>query len=180
MTGTRMTALLTELAGVQDPPAVFVESGTYHGKTTRLAVPRFREVHTIEISPPLYDVAVRDLTPLGVRCHFGNASDIVPHLAVLIAEPAFWYLDAHWFKRTSAPVGGKEHPLPLWDELRAIAQRPYADIIVVDDVHSFGKSEPTPEWEAVSLDAIAAHFPGHRAAIRWDQACVWKREPDRG
>jgi predicted O-methyltransferase YrrM len=77
-------------------PAVFVESGTFHGKTTRWAVERFREVHTIELSPELAANARRDLAALGVHCHEGDTRDVLPLLAESIAEPVCWFLDAHW------------------------------------------------------------------------------------
>jgi hypothetical protein len=153
---------------------VFVETGTFHGKTTRLAAQCFPEVHTIELHDQWHAEAVRDLAPLGVRCHHGNSAELVPQLAAAIAEPAVWYLDAHWFKIVPG-VAGQAVPLPLWAELEAVAARPYRDVVVVDDVHAFGKMEPTAEWLDVSIERIAGYFPGHRAAaIQDDQAVVYR------
>lgn len=155
-------------------PAVFVESGTFHGKTTRLAVPRFREVTTIELDPALYGQAVLDLAPLGVTCYRGNSAQWMPVLARDYAEPVCFFLDAHWFKRDYA-VAGEAEGLPLWDELTAIAARPYPDIVIVDDVKSFGQTEPTPEWADVSLVRVAGYFPEAREALVWrDQAVVYR------
>jgi hypothetical protein len=153
---------------------VFVESGTFHGKTTRMAAARFAIVHTIELHEAWYQEAVRELGPLGVHCHHGDSATVVPQLAAEIQEPVVWYLDAHYF--TLVPdVAGADVPLPLWAELAAIARRRYPDVIVVDDVRSFGTENPTPEWAEVSLDRIAAAFPGHReAVILHDQAVVYR------
>jgi hypothetical protein len=175
MTGGHLSALLLRFHGNGHAvPAVFVESGTFHGKTTRLAAAQFREVHTIELHPTWYAEAVEQLGALGVHCYHGNSAELVPTLARAIGEPVFWYLDAHWFKRVK-DVAGQGTPLPLWAELEAIAARPYLDIVVVDDVHAFGGSDPTPEWLDVSLERIAGYFPGHREArIALDQAVVYR------
>lgn len=170
----QLTRIRMRHQGAQPPPAVFVETGTFHGKTTRWAAEQFREVHTVELHPEWYAMATRELMPLGVRCYLGDSAEVVPRLAQEIAEPALWYLDAHWFTRV-AGVAGQDVPLPLWAELEAIAARQFRDIIAVDDVASFGKSQPTPEWESVSLERIAGYFPAHReAVILGDQAVVYR------
>lgn len=151
-------------------PGVFVESGTFHGKTTRWALQRFSVVHTIELSDVLYAEAIRDLAPLGAICHHGDTADVLPRLAETIHEPACWFLDAHWLNQPGA--AGKDTPLPLQDELTALAARPYADIVIVDDVASFGKDHYQPGWGQVSLDWIAGHFPGHRLAVRHKDCAV--------
>ena len=171
MSEGRMLAIRTRRG---PSPAVFVETGTFHGKTTRLAVAQFREVHTVELHVDWHREAVEQLGPLGVHCHQGNSAGIVPILATHIQEPVFWYLDAHWFK-VAPGVAGEDVPLPLWAELDAIAARSFPDIIVVDDVASFGKTEPTPEWADVSLASIAAKFPDRKEAlVMWDQAVVYR------
>jgi hypothetical protein len=170
MSPGRMKAMRERYAA----PKVFVESGTFHGKTTRFAVEQFDVVHTIELNTDWFMAALKELAPLGVHCHHGNSADVIPKLARQIEGPVFWYLDAHWFK-VAPNVAGKDLPLPLWAELEAISQRTEPDVIVVDDVHSFGKSEPTPEWEKVNLDSIAAHFPERKEALlMWDQAVVYR------
>lgn len=170
----QLAALHTRHVASLPAPAVFVESGTFHGDLTRLALGRFREVHTIELHMSWHADAVRALGPLGVRCYQGDSATWVPLLAQELVEPVFWFLDAHWFKRAKG-VAGADRPLPLWAELEAIARRPYPDIVVVDDVHCFGTSEPTTEWLEVSLERIASYFPGHReAVILHDQAVVYR------
>jgi hypothetical protein len=167
-------------------PRVAVESGTFEGERTVLLAGFFHEVHTIELSEHLYDAAAARLIGLRhVTCHFGDSARIVPELAAALQEPVLWYLDAHWFSlnRGKSRAGYARDaaaqiapgPLPLWDELAAIAARPYADVIAVDDARDFGRSEPTPEWRDISLGRIAAYFPHcAEAVILGDQAVVFR------
>lgn len=154
-------------------PGVFVESGTFYGKTTRWALQRFSVVHTVELSPEYHANAVRDLVPLGAICHHGDTRDVLPELARTIQEPVMWFLDAHWLNHPGA--AGKATQLPLQEELTALAARPFADIVVVDDVASFGRDDYQPGWGVVSLDWIAGQFPGHRHAMRHrDTAVIYR------
>jgi hypothetical protein len=152
---------------------VFVETGTFKGATTKLAQEQFSVVHTIELDPVLHMTASTECAHPSTTFHLGDTRDLLPKLAQEITEPVLWYLDAHWFKHPG--VAGKEKGLPLWDELRVLAARSYADVIVVDDVHDFGTAKPTPEWLDVTLERIAEIFPGHQAAIiTYDQAAVYR------
>ena len=171
----RMTAeQLRVLRTRYDPaPRILVETGTYQGKTTRLALEQFDVVHTIELHHDRFWWALADLSPLGAHCHQGDSRVWVPRLAQQIEGPVFWYLDAHWFRVPG--VAGEREGLPLWDELEALAARPWPDVIVVDDVHSFGGDQPTPEWREISLEKIASYFPGHReAVVLGDQAAIYR------
>ena len=149
---------------------MFVESGTFHGKTTRWAWDRFAVVHTIELSPSLYRAAVEHLAPMGILCHHGDSRDVVPTLASEITERAVWFLDAHWLNNPEAAGNGT--PLPLQDELAALAARPYADTILVDDVASFGHEEYQAGWGQVSLDWIAGFFPDAKVSKVVDSVVV--------
>lgn len=173
MTGKHLRTIRRLLDG-NKAPRIFVESGTWHGHTTKLAQPQFRHLHTVELNPALHKAAQKMLRK--TKCHCGNSADIIPKLAEQIDAPVFWYLDAHFFKHRTEKIAGEDIPLPLWAELEAIAKRPHRDIIVVDDVHLFGsETGPQPDWKDVTLENIAAYFPGHRkAAIMRDQGVVWK------
>jgi hypothetical protein len=152
-------------------PRVFVESGTFHGKTTRWARERFLVVHTIELSPVLHAEAMRDLAPLGITCHLGDSRDVIPRLAETLTAPVVWFLDAHW---TNCPgAAGKDTPLPLLEELEALAQRTQADTVIVDDVASFGRDDYQPGWGDVSVNWIAGFFPG-RETVRIKDCVVVK------
>lgn len=170
MTAAQLMALRTRHP---EPPRIFVETGTFEGKTTRFALEQFPVVHTIELEHDRFWRALTDLGPAGAQVHHGDSRCWVPRLAQQIESPVFWYLDAHWFNVPG--VAGQREGLPLWDELEAIGERPWPDVVVVDDVHSFGTDQPTAEWWAVSLERIAAYFPGHReAVVLGDQAAVYR------
>jgi len=166
-----------EYAGIR----VFVETGTFYAKTALLARTLFPIVHTVELSEHLYNRAVQLYGGRpGLFFHLGDSRSVLPELAAALREPAWFYLDAHWFKPNPpiGPVGGAADDaagFPLWDELRALAARPFPDIVVVDDVHDFGTPKPRPEWADVTLERIAALFPACReAVILADQAVVYR------
>jgi hypothetical protein len=162
-TATHLDALLPP---VGQRPRVFVETGTLHGKTTRWACARFPVVHTIELSPVLHAEAVRMLSPLGIHCHLGDSRERVPILADELMEPVVWFLDAHWTNVRHA--AGRDIPLPLEAELRAIAARPFRDTVIVDDVLSFGREDYQAGWGRVSEAWIAGFFPDARVQQRFD------------
>lgn len=133
-------------------PNIFVETGTWKGITTVMAANHFPTVHTIELSVVHHMRALDTFRGLPhVHCHYGDSAAVLPILCDLLpAQPVMFYLDAHWFKVDHAAKGR----FPLWGELEAIAKRGQPDIVVVDDVHSFGTCNPEPAWERVSLDSI--------------------------
>lgn len=176
MTPAQLRAICTR--HTQTPPRVFIETGTYKGKTTRhaLSLDLFDDVRTIDIHDGNYRLAVEQLQPLGVKCYHGDSAVVLPHLAREITTPVVFFLDAHW--GTQAPdIGGKDKPLPLWVELDAIAARGVAgDIVIVDDVKTFGKALPTREWMHVSLQSITQRFAQRtviESLVMWDQATVY-------
>ena len=53
--------LLNLLTGAL-PLQVFVETGTFKGETLRLACRGFKECHSVELSPELYEAAARQFS----------------------------------------------------------------------------------------------------------------------
>lgn len=139
-------------------PSVFVETGTYRGETTRLALQQFKDVHTIELDPTLFAEVCPALKDEGAHCWHGDSAVFIPRMARAFEEPVFWFLDAHWVPDIPEILGPVPTPLPLMTELRAIAAREQHDIVVVDDVLCF-ENGPQPEWGEISVDAITALFP---------------------
>jgi len=183
MTKARLTAIL---AGHPPAPQIFAETGTFYGERAALATELFNAVYTVELSPTLYQAARSRYAALPIHFVLGDSREVVPQWARTIPAPVCWYLDAHWFdlnrgrtragaaRAAAAQVAGADG-LPLWDELAAIATRPYRDIIIVDDARDFGTNAPTVEWESISLERIAAYFPDHQeAVIVVDQAVVYR------
>lgn len=163
------------------PIGVAVESGTFEGDTTRLLAARFETVQTIELDRVRWE---RCLTAFAnekrprIHCFFGNSADIVPALAKQWSEqPIFWYLDAHYTPgargRWKIEMAGRAQ-FPLWDELNALAQRTQPDIVIVDDMHAFGRKG---EWADVSQESVTKTL-GQRVAFCekfGDQLVFWMK-----
>ena len=78
-------------------PKVFIETGTYHGKTTFGALRDFKTIHTIELSEEWYQKAVRQFKKFKhVHCHKGDSAQILSKILPDIKEPVLFYLDAHY------------------------------------------------------------------------------------
>lgn len=139
-------------------PDVYIETGTYQGNQLALAAPRFKRVIGVELDPGFADITQTRAPKAEVI--LANSSKILPQLASEIAEPCFFYLDAHYCR--TVPHQIMPSPFPLWDELIALRTRTLPDIIVVDDVHTFGKARPDlryrgiPDWEGVTFASIAS------------------------
>lgn len=148
-------------------PRIAVETGTFRGETTLKLSAMFDKVHTIELTPNLAAAARQNFVGTNINCLLGDSAELVPQLARDIDEPVFWYLDAHWFPpKFGAPADmSRSNPFPLWSELDSIAERKYADIVVVDDVHAFGREdwgENAPdrcqEWVGLTDATIREHL----------------------
>jgi hypothetical protein len=142
--------------------AVAVETGTFEGQTTQLLARHFPTVHTIELEPQHWRRCVETLGSIGAVFHLGDSAQLVTRLSAAYQDvPVCWYLDAHWF----APQAGRgkwklpvadASPFPLWDELTVIATRKTPDLIIVDDVHCFGRDQNG--WQSVSRASLDQWF----------------------
>lgn len=146
-------------------PRVFVETGTFKGDGIQRALDDgFDVVYSIELDTALFkhahDRFQNDHRVCVIR---GDSSRVLP--ALVIDEPAVFYLDAHW------SGFGTETPLPLLSELRIIAKRPYKDVVVIDDMRLMGKKsisgEDGTDWpkaefdfREATLEAISQACPG--------------------
>jgi hypothetical protein len=165
-------------------PVHFVESGTFEGKTAMIADRMFSTVHTVEISPVLYEAARQNFYGTSIFLYQGDSAELIPRFASRISAPVVWYLDAHWFHREPGQLQIPDSsPFPLWTELEAIAKRPYADCVIVDDVSVFGKGPddwPWPideRWEGVTGEAIMKALDIDRlavAGVHGDAFVAWR------
>jgi hypothetical protein len=137
---------------------VAVETGTFEGQTTQLLARHFPTVHTIELEPQRWRRCVETLGSIGAIFHLGDSAQLVARLSAAYHDvPVCWYLDAHWFAvqagrgKWKLPVSDAS-PFPLWDELTVIAGRKTPDLIIVDDVHCFGRDHSG--WQSVSQASI--------------------------
>jgi hypothetical protein len=135
--------------------AIFVETGTYHGDTTRWASNHFEIVHTIERAESLYNLHSNQLAQIkGVTPHLGDSRDILPQIVRDIdSQTAVYWLDGHW---SGGETAGEYDECPLLDELRCL--EPHRSIILIDDARLFLCAPPFPhnpsQWPTIS-DIIA-------------------------
>jgi hypothetical protein len=155
-------------------PRAFVETGTQHAETTRLARRLYEIVETIELSGDLYRVALARYGGNGIRFHHGDSATLLAEILESYREPVCIYLDAHWYP-SKGVVG--EDGFPLWRELATLASRPYPDIVVVDDVHSFGRAQPTPEWKDVVPSRITKALGRVLTSMVYDDHFIAYRRP---
>ena len=121
------------------PNAIFIETGTYTGYTTAMALRcGFERVLTVELSDHWRD---QYQTLFGndnrVQLFAGLSKDRLPQMLAQVDTPATFWLDAHYFGGPSA-LGDKF--CPLMEELDLIAgHRIKTHTILIDDVRCFGK-----------------------------------------
>lgn len=122
---------------------VFVETGTFKGKTSVWASGVFKDVYTIENSKALFDSTSKSLTAYkNIHPLYGNSSRQLGNVLSEIKQPAIFWLDAHW---CGGNTYGNDEPCPLLDELRIIKQSGNNHIIMIDDARFFLKPPPQPQ-----------------------------------
>lgn len=131
---------------------VFVETGTFHGGTTRWAAHFFETVHTIERAENLYAQHCEELSQIpGVIPHLGDSREVLPGiLAALGEQTAVYWLDGHW---SGLDTAGEGDECPVLGELACLSQRP-RDIILIDDARFFLCAPPLPhnaeQWPTIA------------------------------
>jgi hypothetical protein len=131
---------------------VFVETGTFRGKTSRWAAGIFRDVITIENSRELFESAKETLANYkNIQQLFGSSPLQLNQVISEIKEPSLFWLDAHW---CGGGTYGEDDPCPLLDEIRIVKQSGYDHILMIDDARFFLKPPPKPQdpdlWPGLS------------------------------
>lgn len=145
-----------QLGNERESYSTFVETGTYRAETTIVMSSVFSKVYSIELSKGLYLEAFdRCAEHKNVHLIYGNSVEVLPSLD--IDYPTVFFLDAHACKTKPLVTA---HTFPLWEELDFICKRPYADILIIDDVPIFGKKNKRanePRWAEVTFETINEH-----------------------
>lgn len=120
---------------------VFVEGGTYKGKTAKKMSVSFKKVYTIEKSNKLFNIS---------DAHLQNCSNVTllkgdtrDHLNDIITNNnniLFW-LDAHW---SGGITYGEKDECPLLEELNIIFKHNKNYVILIDDARLFLAPPPLP------------------------------------
>jgi hypothetical protein len=92
---------------------VFVETGTFKGKTSIWASGIFNDVYTLENSKELFDSTSRSLVKYrNIHPLYGNSARQLNTIVSEIKQPAIFWLDAHW---CGGNTFGNDAPCPLLD-----------------------------------------------------------------
>jgi hypothetical protein len=154
----KMLALAEILDSTDVRPRIIIETGTLRGELAVRLPALFPVVHTIELSKELYDRHPEDDR---VCWHCGDSRVWLRELD--FQEPVLFYLDAHFFRSKNENVSRGvvgAHDFPLWEELDIISPRRLADVVVVDDIHSFStvRGPDYGNWENVNPESLAARL----------------------
>lgn len=155
----------------------YIETGLWKGDQIAIAKDIFRVVHGIELDDYWHAVN-RDRWSAcdHVRIHHGDSRVVLPSVLDAIDGPVFFYLDAHYCK-IDPPIAN-DAGFPLWDELAIIRDRGQRDIVIVDDVHTFGVERPDigmTEWVGVTAETVREFFGARLldSEIVEDSFAVW-------
>jgi len=142
--------------------AVFVETGTFQGETTRWAANHFDSVFTIERAESLHSLQEEKLARLaGVKSLLGDSRKVLPSIVEEIGDrKAVFWLDGHW---SGGETAGADDECPLLGELACLSDRT-GDIVLIDDARLFLCAPPKPhkasEWPTIS-DIVEAFLRSH-------------------
>jgi hypothetical protein len=155
---------------------VAVETGLWKGEQLEVIAKCFDKTFGIELDAHYAEVSRKRVPSATVYC--GDTAKLLPIVSQEMKEPSVFFLDAHYCK-LEPPIAKSE--FPLWEELKTINARNLSDIVIVDDVHTFGKKrddllfkEGDKEWEHVTPGNILEYFPqAKRSEIYKDSFIVW-------
>jgi hypothetical protein len=150
--------------------STFIEAGTYHGDTTKLASVYFDRIHTIEIHPGLFSEAKKILSNYkNVVCHQGKSID---HLKKICNdnkgesnEKIFFFLDAHLSGSDTYCDEVKTEEVPLLEELKylsSLGQKLKNSVICIDDVRLWHEDK----WGNLSPEKINKIFTDNGIQIQ--------------
>ena len=140
---------------------IVFETGTCFGHLTyQLAeYEPLKQIITVELSHELFNIA-KDREGINkdkIEFLYGDSKDLLPIYAKKIKEPVLWYLDAHYCNVENNL--GADGSFPVFEEMMAIRNRPYADIVWVDDVHCMGHRHRLGQpWERLHYNSILSVF----------------------
>lgn len=133
---------------------VFVETGTYLGKTTALLADICKEVVTIEIDTALHARAAEMFASQpGVDVLLGDSGTLLPGVINNLTKPALFWLDGHY---SSGITGMGTKTSPIEEELRAIFRHPIQEhVIVIDDARLFRGRGGYPRLRTIERMVLA-------------------------
>ena len=153
-----------------------VETGLWKGEQLEVIAKCFNNTYGIELDAHYAEVSRKRVPKATVYC--GDTAKLLPMVSQEMKEPSVFFLDAHYCK-LDPPIAKSK--FPLWEELKTISNRNLPDIVIVDDVHTFGKKRDDllfqageKEWEHVTPENILEYLPNaKKSEIYKDSFIVW-------
>jgi hypothetical protein len=131
---------------------IFLETGTYYGKTIFEMEEYFKNLITIEIKEDLYLNLLKNYKGDKIKFINGESTNIFEHIFKFIQDDTIFFLDAH-ISATDSGYGNKV--VPLLEEIDLINKN-YArkGIIIISDVRLFGEKMGNEDWSEINKDKI--------------------------
>lgn len=151
---------------------VFVETGTYYGKTALWASSIFKQTITVEYSREIYETNLqtyKDNSDISFK--FGDSRAVLKEIVPTFTESAIFWLDGHW---SGAETYGAEDQCPLIDEILTINLSPVPHFILIDDARLFTSPPPLPnridQWPTIKevMDALCSGGKDYYVVIMED------------
>jgi hypothetical protein len=134
-----------------------VETGTFYGNAIFTLRGDFKEIHSIELAPGLYELNRRELGHLRhIHLHHGDSAVILPQLLPKLTSPTLFWLDGHF---CSGPSARGSVDTPISAELEFLLERePAGHVILIDDARFFVGADGYPTISALRSE-IARRRP---------------------
>jgi len=133
-----------------DQAKIFIETGTYDGRTVAMALNcGYTDIRSIELDLKYFEIAesrFKDNT--NVKLYWGDSLRMLPAMTYDIYAPAVFWLDAHIQENVQGDIAA-----PILEELDIIATLNRRDnIILIDDKRLMGT--PNSWWENITYDKV--------------------------
>lgn len=138
-----------------------VETGTCYGHMCMAMAHNFSEIHTVELSPQLFEAAKLNLSKIAwVTQYQGDSAEQLANILGVLDGPALFFLDAHYSGGGTARAA---IDTPIMQELRLLARSPHPNVIMIDDARLFeGEPFHTPEFKDYpSMGTISQFVKDH-------------------
>jgi hypothetical protein len=148
---------------------VFVETGTYVGDTLAALRRSFEHLHSIELSPELYEgVFARFGDDRKITLWHGDSGDVLPRLLARLDKPTLFWLDGHY---SGGVTARGVDDTPILRELEHISKHYLSKQhhLIIDDVRLFTGVDGYPELSAVQQ---AARHLGFRFCRKHDDFLI--------
>ena len=129
-------------------PRVFVETGTFAGGMIDAVRARFDRVFSIELDPGWHARArARFHADARITLLLGDSGVVLPEVLKDLAEPALFWLDAHY----SGPATARGMlDSPIVQELEAIRAHGSTHVVLIDDIRDFQGGNGYPTVDALT------------------------------